>query len=292
MGHVLRYTPQTRAIKSLLDSGVLGDIININRVEPVGYWHFAHSYVRGNWNKESSASFVLLTKCCHDIDWIRYLMNDTCRAVSSFGSLSHFKAEHQPPGASDRCLDCSVETQCAYSAKKLYLGAVKRGHKGWPLNILTPEPDLQSITEALSSGPYGRCVYRCDNDVADHQVVSMEFSRGGTASFTMVGFSEMADRSTRISCTRGRLEIEGDKIRHYDFLNDQWNSISIDQSDASQAGGHGGGDYGLMHAFVQAVAEDDPRYILTDHIETLESHRITFEAERARRERIVIELGN
>ena len=47
IGHVLRYSPHNMLLrKLLLEDRVIGDILSINHTEPVGWWHFAHSYVR------------------------------------------------------------------------------------------------------------------------------------------------------------------------------------------------------------------------------------------------------
>ena len=138
--HVLRYTSYTQKLKSLIDSGVIGEIVNIQRLEPVGFWHQAHSFVRGNWGNEAASGFMLLTKSCHDLDWIRYVMGVPCLAVSSFGTLKHFKAEERPDGAADRCLDCKVEAQCPYSAKRIYMTALERGITSWPVDVLVPDP--------------------------------------------------------------------------------------------------------------------------------------------------------
>ncbi len=119
--HVLRYTRFTQKLKSIIDSGAIGDVVTIQRLEPVGFWHQAHSFVRGNWRNEGESCFMLLAKSCHDIDWLRYVMGVPCEAVSSFGTLKHFRKEPQPEGASDRCLDCAVEATCPYSAKRIYL---------------------------------------------------------------------------------------------------------------------------------------------------------------------------
>ncbi|CAG8554875.1 11181_t:CDS:10 [Ambispora leptoticha] len=181
--HVLRYTPHNRLIKLIIDSGILGDIVNIQHMEPVGFWHFAHSYVRGNWRNEKEASFSLMAK-----------------SVSSFGNLRHFRASNKPKDAGDakRCLDCAAEPSCPYSAKRIYLDRAKRGSRGWPVSVITDIEDIENVTKALENGPYGRCVYECDNDVVDNQIVNMEFENGTTASCTMIAFTEsICARKTR-----------------------------------------------------------------------------------------------
>ena len=177
--HVLRYTQQTRKIKELIGSGVIGDIVSIQRIESVGYWHQAHSFVRGNWRNEKESSFMLLAKCCHDVDWICHMMNAKCERVSSFGSLKYFNADNRPKGAADRCLDCppDIEGRCPYSALKIYLrDRLDKGNALWPVNILTQNTTREGVLCALATGPYGRCVYACDNDVVDHQVVNFQFA--------------------------------------------------------------------------------------------------------------------
>jgi len=288
--HVLRYTRYTQALRRMIDSGAIGEVVNIQHLEPVGYWHQAHSFVRGNWRNERESSFMLLTKSCHDLDWMRYIMGARCTAVSSFGTLKHFRAEEKPKGAADRCLECGCEPVCPYSAKKIYLGRVERGHTGWPVDVLTPDVTVEGVTEALRQGPYGRCVYACDNDVVDNQVVNMLFEGGKTASFTMLAFTEQAHRKTRVFGTMGELYGDGSTIQHYDFLTDRTEVIDTEALDSSILGGHGGGDYGLMTSFVSAVAEDDPTKILSGPEETLESHVMVFAAERARREGRVVRL--
>lgn len=281
--HVLRYTTYTRAFKKLLDSGAIGELVSIQHLEPVGYWHMAHSFVRGNWRNERESSSMLLAKSCHDLDWLSHLVAKPCRRVASFGSLNHFRPEHRPAGAADRCLDCAVEASCPYSAKNIYLGMVAKGRSGWPLDVLTPEPTEANVLEALRNGPYGRCVYACDNDVVDHQVVIMEFDGGLTASFTMTGFNEGGHRKTRIFGTRGALYGDGVTIEHVDFLTDKRTVHDTRAADASIQGGHGGGDDGLMEAFLAALAHRDPTRIVSGAAASLESHAMVFAAERARR---------
>ncbi|MDA0708848.1 MAG: Gfo/Idh/MocA family oxidoreductase [bacterium] len=288
--HVMRYTRYTQALKQVVDSGVIGDVVTLQHLEPVGYWHQAHSFVRGNWRNEAESSFMLLAKSCHDLDWIRHMMGVTCRSLSSFGSLKHFRKEEKPEGASDSCLDCAVEAACPYSAQKIYLGRLAKGQTGWPTNVLTPDVTEASVMDALRNGPYGRCVYACDNDVVDNQVVSMLFDGGRTASFTMTAFNEAGHRKTHIFGTRGSLYGDGTKITRFDFLSDKTEVIDTSSADPSIQGGHGGGDYGIMHSFVEAVQTGDPSKVLSGADESLETHRMVFAAERARKEHCVVDL--
>lgn len=288
--HVLRYTPYTQQLKKIVDSGAIGEIINIQHLEPVTYWHQAHSYVRGNWRNEKESSFMLLAKSCHDIDWIHYVMGVRCTEITSFGSLKHFRRDCQPKGAADRCLECKVEPTCPYSAKKIYCGFLAKGNKGWPVNVVVPEPTPESLMEALRTGPYGRCVYACDNDVVDNQVVNMSFENGTTASFTMTAFTKSEGRQTRIFGTRGQLTGNSKTIEIYDFLTDKVTTVDTYATEGTVSGGHGGGDAGVMKAFVDAITHKDPSRVLTGPQETLESHLMVFAAERSRHENRVMRL--
>jgi len=287
--HVLRFTPYTELVQQTLASGAIGRLISIQHLEPVGYWHYAHSYVRGNWRKEEESTFMLLAKSCHDLDWIRCIVGSPCTAVSSFGSLSYFQASNKPEGAGERCTDCSIEAQCPYSAKRLYGGRIERGLRGWPVSVLSPDPTPTSIDEALREGPYGRCVFSCDNDVVDHQVVNMEFSEGQTASFTMTAFSELGPRRTRIFGTHGEIEGDGHRIKVYRFGTETW-STHEPSALPEEMRGHGGGDFGLMQHFIEGLRSPSESGLLTTPREILESHRMAFAAERARRAGVVVRL--
>ncbi len=288
--HVLRYTAYTQQVKAIIASGRLGEIVSLQHLEPVGFWHQAHSFVRGNWRNETESSSMLLAKSCHDLDWIRYIMDRRCTQVSSFGSLKHFRRAEQPQGAADRCLECSVEATCPYSAARIYLERVRRGETDWPVAILTPNVTMEGVTEALRTGHYGRCVYACDNDVVDHQVVAMQFEGGAAATFTMTAFTRARPRETRIFGTRGELYGDGQKIAVYDFLTGQTEALDTQLSDGLILSGHGGGDEGLMRRFVAALSRNDPREILSGPDATLESHMMVFAAEQARREQRVVDV--
>ncbi|MCE7002997.1 Gfo/Idh/MocA family oxidoreductase [Kibdelosporangium philippinense] len=288
--HVLRYTPYSRALKQVVDSGRIGDIVSVEHLEPVGWWHQAHSYVRGNWRREDESSFMLMTKSCHDLDWLAYIIGRPAERVSSFGSLYEFRPERKPEGAADRCLDCAIEPTCAYSAPRIYTPFLDKPHKKWPLSIVTLDRTPEGLMTALREGPYGRCVYSCDNDVVDHQVVNIEYEGGVTASFTMTAFAAYSHRKTRIFGTRGSIDGDGETIAIHDFLNGP-DVVDLGAVDgASAADGHGGGDQAIVDAFVEAVRTGDTGLILTNGRESLDSHRLVWAAEHARRTGTVVRL--
>ncbi|MFD7232892.1 Gfo/Idh/MocA family protein [Streptomyces sp. NPDC059881] len=291
VGHVLRYTPYTRALKGVLDEGRIGVVASVQHLEPVGHWHQAHSYVRGNWRRTDEATSMLMAKSCHDLDWLQYIVGEPPARVSSFGRLTHFTPANRPRDAADRCVECPVRGGCAFDAVRLYGDRLTAGDHGWPLSVVLDTFTEQALDDALRTGPYGRCVYACDNDVVDHQVVAMEFAGGATATFTMTGFTEMADRRTQIFGTRGEIRGDGRMLRIHDFRTGTTEEIdTFPTGDMSAAGGHGGGDEGLMDAFVAAVAAQDPSLILSGPRESLLSHLSVLTAEHARHTGTVVDV--
>jgi predicted dehydrogenase len=283
VGHVLRYTPYTRALKAILDASRIGEIISVQHLEPVGYWHQAHSFVRGNWRRSDLSTSMLMAKACHDLDWLQYILGQPPSRVSSFGRLSHFTPANRPAQAADRCVDCALQDDCAYAATRFYAKELAEGRHGWPLSVVIEQPTEAALDQALREGPYGRCVYACDNDAVDHQVVAMEFASGATATFTMTAFTEMGDRRTRIFGTRGELHGDGETIRVYDFRTGEWQTVDSGARAAmSAAEGHGGGDAELMRAFVRAVATGDRTLVSSGARESLRSHLAVLAAERSR----------
>lgn len=281
--HVLRYTPLTDRLKAITDTGVLGTIINIEHLEPVGWWHMAHSYVRGPWRKQSESAPMLLAKSCHDLDWISYVTGISYDRIVSFGRLTHFTATNRPPLAADRCLDCQIEPECPYSAAKLYLPVVQEHGAVWPVSVITDGSNQTDVIQALRVGPYGRCVYDCDNDVVDNQVIAFTGRDGQTGTFTMVAFTEQTHRKSRVFGTHGRIECDGERIDVLDFRTGDRTVHYVAGSYGSNAAtGHGGGDAGLMDAFVAAVATGDRSLIRSGPADSLASHAAVFAAEQSR----------
>ncbi|MFD0688882.1 Gfo/Idh/MocA family protein [Actinomadura fibrosa] len=297
--HVLRYTPYTRLVRGLLADGRIGAPVSVQHLEPVGWWHHAHSYVRGNWRREDESGPMLMTKSCHDIDWLVHVMGEVPSRVGSFGRLSHFRPENRPAGAASRCVGCAVEPACPYSATRLYLSCLGDPEReAWPLGAVTDDRTEAGVLAALREGPYGRCVYDCDNDVVDHQVVNLEFPSGATGAFTMTAFTPAAQRQTRIFGTHGCVEGDGVRVSVRDFVTGELEVLEADRHGAARNspggapmdGRHDDGDDALADAFVEALATGDPSRLSSGARESLATHRVVWAAERARRDGVVVEL--
>ena len=291
--HVLRYTAFYQEIKRLLDSGVIGEVVNIQAIEQVCYWHQAHSFVRGNWRNKELSSCMMLQKCCHDMDILLWLTGRHCQRVSSFGGLALFREEKAPEGSAARCLDCAAAEDCPYNAPKFYLEEYRKHGNDWPQNVVAFEPTEEKLMEALRTGPYGRCVYRCDNDVVDHQAVNLELEGGLTVNFTMTAFTAHGGRILRAGGTLG--EIYGDtkenviKVMRYG----QPDEIIDVRALASDFSGHGGGDARLVREFIDLVrGETGVSGAMTSIERSVESHLVALAAEKSRLNRgKVIEMA-
>lgn len=276
--HVLRYHPYFMKIKELVDSGELGHIISINHRTSVGVDRTAHGFVRGIWRKEAVTNPMLMSKCCHDIDFLLWLTKTPCRKLTSFGSLRWFKEKNAPEGSADRCIDCRVERTCPFSAIDLY-----RVRRDWIANFDVPQGKTidEVIEDQLRHGLYGRCVYRCDNDVVDHQIVSMEMESEVTVNFSMDIFTLKDNRETHISLTEG--EIDGDetilRVRKFRGATEK----VYDFSDIAHTPFHAGADLAIMADFIDAI-QTGRCSLVTSIDRSVESHRICFEAERSRKE--------
>lgn len=174
IGHVMRYSPHNIELRRLLlQDRVVGEILDVVHTEPIGHWHFAHSYVRGNWRREDTSAPSLLAKCCHDVDLLLWLLCSPpkCTAddgegapglgphvpatVSSAGSLKLFKQSRKPQeaGAATNCLSCPIESSCQFSAKRIYVDgndgdamqSLGSSNRSWPVNVVVP--DIESYSD-------------------------------------------------------------------------------------------------------------------------------------------------
>jgi predicted dehydrogenase len=290
IGHVLRYTEFYERVHAIASSGRLGEITAIDMREHVAHWHFAHSYVRGKFRSRAIAAPVVLAKACHDLDLLVWLVGREPERVASFGGVRHYRAESAPAGAPARCTDpCPVQAECPHDAVRFYLGPDERLGRIWPWNDVSPDPTREARRRALESGPYGRCVYRCDNDVADQQTLLVGFEGGLSASFALHGFATHERRTLRISGSLGELrgvlqtgEIE--VSRHG----------ALEREEIRCAGselGHYGGDGGLLTHFCDVVQRGAGGEVRASGRSALASHLLGFAAERARLSGEVIALA-
>ncbi len=278
--HVLRYTNFFSKLKEIVDSGELGRIVAIEHSENVGNFHIAHSFVRGNWRRSEETSPIIMQKSCHDMDILIWLTGSEPKKVASFGRLSHFREENAPAGSAQRCLDCKVAQNCQYNALRAYLPV--RG--SWPAVLLGPDQSEEGIRKALETSPYGRCVYRCDNDVCDNQVTIIEFKNGVNVSFTLSGFTNRMCRSIKIMCEYGEINAEDDndliEITRFNANQDEQINKTLIRT-AQVEGFHGGGDSLLMEDFIRSMEQGTGEGKTTVD-RSIESHVLAYAAEQSR----------
>ena len=288
---VLRYTRIFNAIKSVIDSGRLGKIMSINHEEGVGNIHQTHSFVRGNWGNAERSSDMLLQKSCHDVDILQWLIGKKCKKVQSFGMLSYFKEENAPEGAGERCLDCPVATDCMYNAVKIYYDDKENN---WFRTTSTHkvEPTDEDVMEALRTTQYGKCVYKCDNNVVDHQVVNMLFEDDITVTFTMNAFNKVG-RFLHVMGTKGELRAAMDEstpITVYDFATDTTETVDSTKAKDGINGGHGGGDGGIIGALYAYLTGTYEGNSVPEIEESYYNHAIAFAIEEARKTGTIVDF--
>ncbi len=292
--HVLRYTPFYKTLKRILDEGKIGEITNISHSEGVGNIHMSHSFVRGNWRSKAESTPMILAKCCHDTDLLQWLIGEPCKKVSSFGTLSHFCEKNAPEGAPLRCLDgCPHKDTCFYYAPTLYRIDTAEVQHFRAIAANKFNPTDEEVDEILKTSPYGRCVYRCDNDVVDRQTVNMQFGNDKCVTLTMSAFNK-GGRVSAIMGTKGELyaDMENQSIILYDFATRERSELFTPDAefDQSIAGGHGGGDSGIMEDLYEYIANDNPSGSISDISVSCMSHLIAFAAEDARVTSSVIDM--
>lgn len=290
ISHVLRYTTFYDRVREILDSGRLGRIVHIDMKEHVAYWHMTHSFVRGKFRNRALAAPIVLAKTCHDLDLMVWFVGAAASRVASFGSLSEFRVDRAPAGAPARCTDgCPVQANCPHDAERFYLGPDESYARMWPWIEVSFDPSREARRRALETGPYGVCVYRSDNDVADHQVLAIEFENGVHGTFTLNGLGSHERRTIRITGTEGELRgVFQDGLlevsRHGAFAAE---TITLPAS----AAGHYGGDEGLLHHFTDIVSSGRLADVRASGRVALDSHLLGFAAEEARLTGRVVELS-
>jgi predicted dehydrogenase len=290
--HVLRFTPFWYKLKDIIDSGEVGDIMSIIHMENVGNLHQSHSYVRGNWHNSKDSAPMLLAKSCHDMDILQWLIGKECKKVQSFGSLTHFTKENQPEGAPDYCLaGCPHSDTCFYDPIRFYVNTPDNEWRDVVADKVNPSDE--EVYEALKRGPYGKCVYACNNDVVDHQVVNMEFEGGCTVSFTMNAFNQ-GGRFIRLFGTKAEVvaDMDGGTIDIYSLATKEHNLIELNKIGGTIFEGHGGGDTGIMVDAIKYFNNETPSKSICSLRTSYLNHLICFAAEDSRLNNTVINLDD
>ncbi len=288
--HVLRYTPFYLSIKERVQSGEIGEIINIQTTEHVSYHHLSTSYIRGKWaNQDICKTTMLLAKSCHDIDVMMWMLQPTLPvSVSSVGSRMQFRPENAPKEAGNRCtVDCPLVDSCRYSAKRLYLDHPSH----WICYVWSDIEGIETPTDddrkrSFAKGnPYDRCIYKCDNNVVDHQSVLVNFATGATGTHNMIGGAAKSQRIIHIVGTKG--EISGV------FEDNRFTVSKIDPGPDcgyteetvdlnADAEGHGGGDDALTADFVRYVRTGRQSLSCTAIENSIAGHLTVFLADKSR----------
>lgn len=293
--HVLRYAPFYVEVRKRVKEGEIGDLVSVMTVENVSYHHMGTCFVRGKWNRRECGSSMLMSKCCHDLDLITWMKSGIApKAVASFGSLMYFKPENAPEGSGTRCLvDCKIEESCDYSCRKHFIDQNLWGAYAWQHMEHEDQSVGNKIRSLKEENPHGRCVWRCDNDVVDHQTVAIEFSDGSTASHNMIGGTSKPCRSIHLIGTKG--EIQGVMedgtfvVRHPDArAGHEYTEVNVDMSMTGD--GHGGGDLRLVEDFVRTLRGDTASISSTNLEDSIYGHLIGFGADRARVERRYVDI--
>lgn len=288
--HVLRYAPAFVKVKELLDKGLIGRLIRIESLEQVGWWHQAHSYVRGNWRKGEETTPMIMAKCCHDLDLLQYYANSKCKTVYSTGGLDFFTKENQPEGAADRCADCKYIHDCPYSAEYIYVERWKKYCTpvySWPYNVIDSSyPNTaESLRKAYENGPYGRCVFACDNDVVDNQSVSMDFVNGVRATLTMTAFTHDMGRVMTFHGTHGEIKFnESEDFISLEVFGKDKEVMKVSEiisENVKDSFGHGGGDVSLIETLYGSVSGTCASETSLEN--SVESHLMAIAAEESRK---------
>lgn len=289
--HVLRYTAMMRKIKNLLDAGSIGQLVSVDHTENVVFWHEAHSYVRGNWHSKEETTSMIMAKCCHDLDLLQYFIGSRCKSVSSMGDLRYFKKENAPAGCADRCSQCKYEDTCVYSAKRIYIEQWKNvgcPENEFPFNLVTdafPTTE-EALEKAVKESRYGKCVFKCDNDVVDNQTTIMQFENGVTATLKMEAFVKYGGRDIRFFGTEGELELRENEntivLKKYFGGDTVWKiSELVDELGGQGAGAHGGGDHRMIDN-LYSILTNQNQAPETSLEKSIESHYMAIAAEESR----------
>ena len=273
-----RYSSFYTKLKEIVDDKKLGDLINISYNVDIGYQNFVHNYVRGNWRITSDTATIMLTNSCQDIDMMINLSKGKCQKVSCFSDLRIFNWENFNTKMSENCFRCSEEESCPFSAKKIYLQEDKLINNSVHIN-----PTKDNLEAILKQGPYGKCVFYCDNDVCDNLTSIFKFDNKVTSNFNINAFTKESDKKIRLFFKEGEVEasFKQKEIKIKSFLNTDEKIIKIDQENTDEK---------LFLDFIDRVKNKNYKSCISDVGSVIESHVATFAAEFANVSETVVDI--
>ena len=273
-----RYSSFYTKLKEIVDDKKLGDLINISYNVDIGYQNFVHNYVRGNWRITSDTATIMLTNSCQDIDMMINLSKGKCQKVSCFSDLRIFNWENFNTKMSENCFRCGEEELCPFSAKKIYLQEDKLINNSVHIN-----PTKDNLEAILKQGPYGKCVFYCDNDVCDNLTSIFKFDNKVTSNFNINAFTKESDKKIRLFFKEGEVEasFKQKEIKIKSFLNTDEKIIKIDQENTDEK---------LFLDFIDRVKNKNYKSCISDVGSVIESHVATFAAEFANVSETVVDV--
>lgn len=323
VGHVLRFHPFWKKVKEVIDSGRIGQVIHYDHSENVSYWHFGHSYVRGFYKNKADSNPLILAKSCHDLDLMYWNLGKPREVKASGDLTFYKASNAPPDAPDRCTDGCPHAEECPWYAPRLYMrgedlirigtesdSALLRfganlalNHRkfvkflsyfikilktvlNWqyfPAIALGADLSREAKKKALREGQFGKCIYKCDNDVVDHIISTFQFPSGATGTLTVHGLSEHEGRELRIFGTKGVLRgyfrHYGEKIWVTDFR--YRNEEVVHESGANLESSHGGADHMLMDQFTAVLLGEKSveEAGLTTVSSAMESHYMGFAAQ-------------
>ncbi|MDH5403108.1 MAG: Gfo/Idh/MocA family oxidoreductase [Candidatus Heimdallarchaeota archaeon] len=328
-GLIFRHTDFFKKIIEVIEADRIGKMISITWRENVSYFHYSHSFIRGNWSNSVESSPMILAKCVHDFDVINLIVKSKPSKISSFGSLLYFNKGNLDFNPPDRCIDgCENAKTCLYYAPRIYMDIVPMLHiarkggpihekiisklilkfpglkkfppfnkvqqyKGWPVRVITDDFTQNGRLNALKNGPYGRCVYKIpEHDVIDHQNVTIEYSNKVTVNLLLHGHSPEEGRTIRIDGVKGSLEGEFMYSGEKIYLNNSYTGTKSLIYKRGLGFGHGGADERIMEDLYNQLESGYSSDYMSNLRKAMESHILAFAAEQSRNEGKIIQLAD
>jgi predicted dehydrogenase len=238
IGFNLRQMNAFMRLKSIVDSGVLGQIVHISGLEQLTKSHAA-SFMRRYHRKSELSGGLINHKCSHDLDILQWLIGHEHKIVrvSSFGGTNVFTPDKQP---AKRCSECDQINNCSYSDKA-----------GFVFPVVGDQPIHHKETHIYGGD---QCAYNDDKDAVDNQTIILEWDNGVRGNFNLQMFQFAGRRQTCIWGEKGYAEMNTWPKTSVKVV-DSSSGETTEYSFKEEPGGHGGSDARMISRFVEAIGQ-------------------------------------